>query len=207
MKRKFGYFFMAFMALAPVLYAQTAIYSGASTGYQASTLPLRNLQIEVRQVQREEAARAAITSGGMARDKTRANAATAHQQVLVLNGQRASIALRNTTSLRLVQTFVHNGALVVVPGTVLMEAGTGFEATPRWDGQDQVELELAAAQGRGTYHGQTASTTTLLVLPLGEWVTVAETAHETSGTRAGLSGTDNWNTQTGTEVQIRVNVR
>lgn len=168
---------------------------------------MRNLQIEVRQVLREEATRTTVPSAGTARNKTRANAATAQQQVLVLNGQRASIALRNSMPLRLVQTFVHNGALVVVPGTVLMEAGTGFEVTPRWDGQNQVELELAAAQGKGTYHGQTASTSTLLVLPLEEWVTVAESAHETAGTHAGLAGTANWDTQTGTEVQIRVSVR
>lgn len=152
-----------------------------------STLPLRNLQIEVRHVQRDDSARAA----GTAPDQTRASATTAHQQVLVLNGQRVRIALRNTVPLLLVQTFIHNGVMTVVSGTVLMEAGTGFEATPRWDCHNQVELELAASQGKGAYHGQTASTSTLLMLPLGEWITVAESAQDSAST----------------EVQVRVSVR
>jgi hypothetical protein len=213
---------MSFMAIAPVLYAQPAINSGAGSGAIASTLPLRNLQIEVRQVQRDDAARAAVeatgtaqmrpgqsgaTFGATAQDRTRAQASTSRQQVLVLNGQRATIALRNTVPLRLVQTFLHNGVMVVVPGALLLEAGTGFEATPRWDGQNQVELELAAAQGKGVYHGQTASTSTLLVVPLGEWVTVAQSEQQSTGAHAGLGSSADWTAQSGTEVQVRVSLR
>lgn len=206
MNRPLYLIFMGFMAVAPVLYAQQAINSGAQ-GTTISTLPLRNLQIEVRQVQRDDPARAAVEVAGSAQlrpeqysaslggltaqDHSRPQATTDRQQVLVLNGQRANIALRNTAPLRLVQTFVHNGIMVVVPGTVLMESGTGFEATPRWDGHNQVELELSAAQGKGAYHAQTASTSTLLMMPLGEWVTVAESAQDSAST----------------EVQVRISVR
>lgn len=165
-----------------------------------STLPLRNIQIEVRQVRRDDAV-------GPAGEATRAQATTARQQVLVLNGRRATIALRNTVPLRLVQTFVHNGVMVVVPGTVLMEAGTGFEATPRWDGQSRVELELAAGKGKGSYHAQSASTTTLVVMPLGEWVTVAQAEQDAAGSRFGRDARTHWSGQSSTEVQVRVSLR
>lgn len=191
--------FMAFWAPALVVHAQGAIYSGATAGAVAATLPLRNLQIEVRQVQRNDADPTAATSG--------MQATAARQQVLVLNGRRATIALRNTVPLRLVQTFVHNGVMVLVPGTVLMEAGTGFEATPRWDGQDSVELELAAAQGKGSYHAQSASTTTLVVVPLGEWVTVAQAEQDTADGRFGRDGGGHRSGQSSTEVQVRVSLR
>lgn len=200
MKSAIAFIFVAFMALAPVLYAQSAINSGVSKGASAATLPLRNLQIEVRQILRDDAAR---PMGEMSRSQ----ATAARQQVLVLNGRRATIALRNTVPLRLVQTFVENGVMVVVPGTVWMEAGTGFEATPRWDGQDAVELELAAAQGKGSYHAYTASSSTLVVVPLGEWVTVAQGEQDTAGRQADRRGGAYWTGQSTTEVQVRVSLR
>jgi hypothetical protein len=50
MSKSARFYFMAFMALAPVLHAQSAMNSGAILSLSASTLPLRNLLIEVRQV-------------------------------------------------------------------------------------------------------------------------------------------------------------
>lgn len=182
-------------------------------------LPLRNLQIEVRQRQREDTARAAVEAAGTlqirpgqstanlgitADGKTQAQTAMARQQVLVLNGRRATIALRNIMPLRLMQTYVQNGVMLMVPGTVLIETGTGFDATPRWDGQNLVELELTAAQGKGIYRAQTSSTATLLMVPLGEWITVAQSEQETASTRSGLDGNAAWTVQSGTEVQVRV---
>lgn len=222
MKHCLRFIFMGFLALANVLYAQPAINSGATTGSLTSTLTLRNLLIEARQLQRDAATGAGIDAAGTvlmrpgqtaatlditAQAKSLTQSAAAHQQVLVLNGRRATIALRNSVPLRLVQTYVQNGVLVLVAGTVLMEAGTGFDATPRWDGRNSVELELAATQGLGAYHAQTASTATLLVMPLGEWVTVAQSEQDSGGTRSDPGGNARWTAQTGTEVQVRVTVR
>ena len=109
MNRPRCFLFWVFLALAPVLHAQTAINSGAATSSPSAMLPLRNLQIEVRQRQREDTARAAV--------------------------------------------------------------------------------EAAA---------------TLLMVPLGEWITVAQSEQETASTRSGLDGNAAWTVQSGTEVQVRV---
>lgn len=222
MKLKPALIFMLFMPLALAAHAQTAINSRVNSGAVNATLPLRNLLIEVRQISQDEATDSTLRGNGQIRlspgqssaqleaaagDTTRARAADAQQQVLVLNGRRASIALRNSMPFRLVQTFVNNGVITVVPGTVLIEAGTGFDATARWDGNDQVELDLAASQGRGRYHTQTASTSTLLVLPLNEWVTVAQSDMDSSGNQTSIGGQTQWSRRNATEVQVRVNVR
>ena len=62
----------------------------------------------------------------------------------------------------------------------LLDAATGFVATPRWDGSGVVELALSATQaGAPAASGQvlpatgTRSASTVLVA-LGEWVTVAQ---------------------------------
>lgn len=176
------------------------------------TLPLRNVHIEVRQVlQREPAPAGGVVQGrvqaepGAARvELTWAQGATAarqsqqaDQRLLVLNGRRARIALRNSVPFRLVQTWVRNGVMTVVPGTVLLEAGTGFDATPQWDGGAQVTLALSAAQGQTGDHASGASTATLVVLPLGEWVTVAQSTELTQGDPTRPASVQ-------TEVQVRV---
>ena len=213
---------MTFVALAHTGYAQTAIDLGVNLMSQSSNLPLRNLQIEVRQVSRDDAFDSSLSSNGQvqlrpgqssaqleiaAQDRTRSRDANSQQQVLVLNGRRASIALRNSTPFRLVQTFVMNGVMTVVAGTVLIEAGTGFDATARWDGNDLVELELAASQGRGRHHTQTASTSTLVVMPLNDWVTVAQSDDDSSGSQASTGSQNEWRRRNATDVQVRVNVR
>lgn len=214
--------FMLFMPLALAVPAQTAMDSRANSGGLNSTLPLRNLLIEVRQIRLDEATDSDLSVNGRVHlspgqssaqgevtlgNNARSREASAQQQVLVLNGRRASIALRNSTPFRLVQTFVNNGVMTVVPGTVLIEAGTGFDATARWDGQELVELELAASQGQGHYHTQTASTSTLVVVPLGEWVTVAQSDGGTSGRGTSTGEQSQWRRNSATEVQVRVSVR
>lgn len=214
--------FMLFMPLALTAYTQVAIDSRANHGTQNSTLPLRNLQIEVRQISVDEVAGDTRSASAQvqlrpgqssaqweasAQDGARSREASAQQQVLVLNGRRVSIALRNSTPFRLVQTFVVNGVMSVVPGTVLIEAGTGFDATARWEGDDQVALALAASQSQGRYQTQTASTSTLVVVPLNEWVTVAQSDLDSSGSGSSTGGQTQWRHRKATEVQVRVNVR
>lgn len=229
LRRLFCNFFMAWAALAPVVHAQTAINSGATATPTGATLPLRNLQIEVRQMQHDERQREGLEvrgslrvdpngqwsmPGGVAQAQSAQTrqSATAVQQVLVLNGRSAYIALRTSTPLRLMQTLVRNGVLVVTQGTVLLDAITGFTATPRWDGSDRVELELAAQQspnGSANRPGMNTSsqTTSVLALPLGEWITVAQSEQETSDDRTALGGAARQSATLGTELQVRLMVR
>lgn len=211
------------MLPCPVAIAQTAPDLIA----KPNPLPLRNLQIEVRQVQHEDSQRAGLESHGgvrvnpdgsmavagqvLAQDTQARQSGTAVQQVLVLNGRSAHIALRTDTPLRLMQTFVRNGVLVLTQGTVLLQRGTGFRATPRWDGSDRVELEIAAQQALNTSvagAGQASSSTaSVLVLPLGEWMTVAQSEQQTSDSRSGLGGAVTQAKQTSTDVQVRLTAR
>lgn len=215
--------YVCFMLLWPVAIAQTAPDLIA----KSSPLPLRNLQIEVRQVQHEDSQRAGLESHGgvrvnpdgsvavagqvRAQDIQARQSGTAVQQVLVLNGRSAHVALRTDSPLRLMQTFVRNGVLVFTQGTVLLQRGTGFRATPRWDGSDRVELEIAAQQALNTSvagAGQASSNTaSVLVLPLGEWMTVAQSEQQTNDSRSGLGGTVTQASQTSTDVQVRLTVR
>jgi hypothetical protein len=139
---------------------------------------------------------------GNARQRTQS--INSQQQVLVLNGREASIALRNSIPWRLVQTVFHNGRMILVTGVVMLEAGTAFNAVPRWDGQSSVELAVSAAQGQGRYQAQTASTSTLIVVNLGDWVTVAQSEQQSIGTSLGASGSFDTRQSAGMKVQVRV---
>lgn len=205
----------SFMFLAPVGIAQSAMQSIANP----NPLPLRNLQIEVRQVhssQREQGgaeadARLQFGSGGSASaqgqlrlgQQQAQQSGTASQQVLVLNGRSAAISLRSSTPFRLMQTQFRNGRPVLVQGFVLLEASTGFMATPRWDGTDQVELEIAASQA-GAASSHSAST---LVLPLGEWISIAQSETTSRSARSGLLGQASASDQQSSELQVRLTVR
>ncbi len=219
MKPAAGLIFITFMALAGVLHAQTAINSEAAPNFSGGTLPLRNLLIEVRQISQNDATGSALSVQGTAQlrpgatgiqgeiqgnTRPRSLSANSQQQVLVINGRSAAIALRNSMSFRLVQTVILHGVMTVVPGVVILEAGTGFNALPRWDGRGPVELAISAVQGQGLYQAQTASTSTWVMVDLGDWVTVAQSEqHSTGATTGGFGSVDNRQT-TGTQVQVRV---
>jgi len=142
-------------------------------------LPLRNLLIEVRQVQSEDGQQAVVdlqvgrVTGGLAQGRS---SGTAVQQILILNGRPTRIAVQAQTPLRLLQSFVRNGQIVTTQGTVLIEAGTGFSALPRWDGGDVVEVELNTQQALRPLFPQAggvnalpvqSSTGSSMLLPLG----------------------------------------
>jgi len=216
-------FYMCFMLLCPVAIAQAAPDLIA----KPNPLPLRNLQIEVRQVQHDDSQSAGLESHGGVRvnpdgsvaltgqvraQETQARqSGTAVQQVLVFNGRSAHIALRTDTPVRLMQTLVRNGVLVFTQGTVLLQRGTGFSATPRWDGSDRVELEIAAQQALNASNTgasqPSSSAASVLVLPLGEWTTVAQSEQQISDARSGQGGAIVQSSQTSTDVQVRLTVR
>lgn len=158
-------------------------------------MPLRNILIEVRQVlaNRQELP-------GQHNQQT----VTAQQQVLVINGRSASVALRISTPLRLMQTRFRGARPYLVPGVVLLDASTGFVATPRWDGSDMAELELGATQATlGARSVVGSSSSSSVYVSLGEWVTVADSEVDSQGSSDG--GTDT--RQQRSELQVRLSVR
>jgi hypothetical protein len=206
-----------FSALALAAQAQPAINPGAS-----GELPLRNLLIEVRQLEQDRRTQerqdatatvrvqpgnssAALALGLQATQAERSG--SAQQQALVLNGRRTAIVLRNTVGLRVLQSFQHQGRWVTTPGTLWLQAGTGFDATPRWDGGDTVELELATLQGRNALAGESASTRTSVMLPLGVWMAVAESDETQDSQQGGLGNSGRSASQSRLQVQVRVSLR
>jgi hypothetical protein len=222
-------FWASILSFALVAQAQTVINSGGfgdgGAGRPAATLPLRNLQIEVRQVEQDNASRerldASVTTrlqsgqssaaiGVNAQSRQSVRSGTAQQQVLVLNGRRAAIMLGQAVPLRLLRTIWQNGIWRTVPGTLWLQAGTGFDALARWDGSSMVELELSASQSRGAAAGASvdnSSTSSTLMLPLGEWMTIAQSDQDQDSQQSGLGGQGRSSSQTRLEVQVRVNVR
>ncbi|CAM8671617.1 hypothetical protein MCEMSEM22_03508 [Comamonadaceae bacterium] len=204
-----------FWHLAPAVYAQAAINSGAN----ATPLPLRNLLIEVRQVQSEDGQQAGVDvqggriTGGLSQGRS---SGTAVQQILILNGRPARIAVQTQTPLRLLQSFVRNGQIIITQGAVLIEAGTGFSALPLWDGGDTVEVELNTQQALRPLFPQAAavnappaqsSTGSSMLLPLGEWMTVAETEQNLQNNQQSLRGAQMQSGVARTEVQLKVSLR
>jgi hypothetical protein len=215
MNRRDWLAFALFWHLAPAVYAQAAINSGAN----ATPLPLRNLLIEVRQVQTEDGQQASVdlqggrVTGGLSQGRS---SGTAVQQILILNGRPARIAVQTQTPLRLLQSFVRNGQIVTTQGTVLIEAGTGFSALPRWEGGDVVELELNTQQAMrpifppaGMVNAPPAqsSTGSSMLLPLGEWMSVAETEQNLQNNQQSLRGAQTQSGIARTEVQLKVSLR
>lgn len=212
MNRRHALFYASFWPLAGIGIAQAAPDLGAPP----TDLPLRNLLVEVRQVQSEESRGAGMgldAAGQLTGQAGQAQgSANAMQQILVLNGRTARIALQTTTPLRLRQTVVRGGQVLVIQGTVLLEAGTGFSATPRWDGGEAVELELAAQQAVQSANAPlgaqaNASTSSVVRLPLNVWSTVGESDQSSQNDQSGLSGVQNTSDRRRTEVQVRISVR
>jgi hypothetical protein len=194
---------------------------------QSSALPLRNLQIEVRQVQssqRENASAgvqggAQLTGNGQIglngqvqiQQRSQTQSGSSNQFALVLNGRSTRITLGSTVPLRVYQTYVRNGQRILAEGNVLLEANTGFSATPRWTGADTVELEVAAQQTLANAPqgglNPNANIGSVLVLPLNEWSTIARSEQSDNTQDRSLLGTGSSARQTAVEVQVRVTVR
>ncbi len=203
------------LALPALLTAQTP----------PAPLPLRNLLIEVRQDDglsesrerigadvnvRAQPGRSDVDIAIDARSRQSERSGRVQQQVLVLNGRPTAISLVSSVPLRLRQFIVQNGIRRSVPGTVWVQAGTGFTATPVWEGGGSVYLELVATQGRQAL-GPQASTSTTLMLPLDEWTTIADSEdvqdQQQNATSLGGGGRDTRSSSQSLRVQVRVSVR
>jgi hypothetical protein len=215
------------LAVAPAIHGQTTINLGSpppgtESGNAAPNLPLRNLQIEVRQIQDEDASRERVEAtaavrlqpgqssaavGINAQSNERRRSGSSQQLVLVLNGRHAAIILGNSVPLRVFQSRLRNGVLRAVPGIVWLEAGTGFDAVARWEGGGMVDLELTAMQSRAGPPSQSSATSTSLTLPLDEWFTIAESDQDLSNGQSGTGGYSRASGQSQLKVQVRVSVR
>jgi hypothetical protein len=204
-----------------------------ATAVTASALPLRNVQIEVRQVQQDNSERSGIQTnprvdidrngqismGGQLQIQQRQSSQTnnVRQYALVLNGNSTRISLGTSTPLRLVQTSLRNGVVVTTPGAVLISSNTGFVATPRWSGSDRVELDISAQQTHtpsslststgDSFTRQISSTSNTLVLPLDVWTTIAQSEQDTSGSLSNLGGNSNQSGRAGYDVQVRLTIK
>lgn len=219
----FALLLVPIMLLTQAVQAQPAINSIANP----EAVPMRNLQIEVRQVRNSSLSQSALgAQGGItlqpgrsganvditAQDSQRNDSRDLVQRVLVLNGRNVNINLGNSRPLRLMQVFVQNGVRRQVGGTVMIDANSGFSARPIWRGGDSAELELAAVQASRSGNAALAplsssSASTSLALPLGEWVTVAESDDASAGSSSGLTGSGQSAGREGLRVEVRLSVR
>lgn len=134
-------------------------------GQPANRLPLRNLLVEVRQV---DEGSSSVQGGGVERGavvissdgrvsggadagwqaSTRQRNDSIAQQLRVLNGGRASMRLGQSVPLQWWQAYVTPQGVQVVPTTVFSEAGKGFTVRPSWPGGNapvtvEVQTELS----------------------------------------------------------------
>lgn len=158
--------------------------------------PLVNLRVELRQAeaqrQSERGAGVAVSERGVAIGagvQERGGERGVRQQLLVLNGGRATLRLGQARPLQWLQAVrvappsPGSSGIAWVPGTVWVDAGQGLTVRPLWPGgAAPVTVEVAAesaglgAPGFGREPPRGAQLLTTLQLPLGDWVTVAESA-------------------------------
>lgn len=206
---------MPLLAAAPCLMAQTT----ANPGPGSEALPMRNLQIEVRQAGSSLRSQSALgAQGGVVlqpgrsganinitgQDSQRGDTRDLVQRLMVLNGRNANINLGNSQPLRLVQARQ--------AGTVFIEAYSGFSARPLWYGGDSVELELSAGQASRPGTSPLAplsssSVSTSLSVRLGEWVTVAESDDAGTASSSGITDSRQSTRRDGMRVEVRLSVR
>ena len=204
----FGIFRRA--ALLALLFAQ----AGAALAQTGGSLPLKNLLIEVRQTQQQDTQTQGVNvlSGTPLLSNSRSVDARSSQQSLVLNGRPVRLMSGTTTAWALYQSYLRNGAIVVLPNMVWVPSGTGFMATPRWSGDGFVELELQAQSdlaNRGFIPGQATqqqSSASQVLVPLNEWTTIARTDTGQDSQQTGIGQVRTTQTQGTTALQVRISV-
>jgi len=173
--------------LCAVLWGTGLAWAADPKPATTSALPKRDLTVELRQVEDTD------TSGYTASTQP-SRPALVPQQVLVRNGQKASLRISQSLPLQWVQSVQSNNASLSVSGAsanssgggvtnalIWMDAGQSITVTPRWPGGKQpvtveVEVQTSSVEERngsdlpGQSRSQLATTVTA---PLGYWVVIA----------------------------------
>jgi hypothetical protein len=217
---------------------------------QPADAPARNLLIELRQVDAQQAQAGGLgvdggavvvhsdgrVSGGLsggAQVRSSRGSAVMSQQLRVMNGMPASIRLGQSLPLQLWQAWLTPQGVQAVPTTVFVEAGQGFAVRPSWPGGaapvtlevvsessqfaqpgrvsrwDRAVAETRAARGEALPPGaagavDTARVLTTLAVPLGQWVTLAETGGSSLREDRGLLSTSQVDRSGAMRLEVRV---
>lgn len=216
----FGLPFKPFGAVAGINTAQSAPeIIVAQLQATPANLPLRNLQIEIRQQGSQAVQSKSIDAqgrvilqlgnsrgaGSVKIDQTNANRGrNLQQQALVLNGRSVSFSLGQTVPLRIVQVFATSSGISIIPSTVLIDRASGFAARPIWSGGEMAEVEISTALAQGA---QQTNTSTTLQIPINQWVTIAQTEDTQSINSSGIISRSSEQGQSSLRVEMRVTVK
>ncbi|MBS7807019.1 hypothetical protein [Variovorax sp. PCZ-1] len=220
----FGMFFMPFMAIAGIEPAQSApkiIVSQVQLQAQSNpaVLPLRNLQIEIRQIGNEATQRSSVDAQGRVIlqpgnsrgavsagiDQSRSTQGRSlQQQALVLNGRSVSFSLGQTVPLRVVQVLIYKDTVNLVPSSVLIDRNSGFSARPLWYGDDVAEVEISTALAQGVRESKVSTT---LPVQLGEWITIAQTEDAQNSSTSSILSRSSESSQSSLRVEMRLTVK
>lgn len=193
----------------------------------SSTLPLRNLLVEVRMGDAASlgSSSAGVESGAVvigsdgrisgragvgAEARSRDAGLRSTQQLTVLNGGRGALRIGSAQPVQWLQIgWTLQGPAVLGLGSSWVDTGRGVVVQPRWPGGDApVTVELQAESSAATAGGSvdSASTLTTLALPLGAWVTVAESGQAESRRERGVLSTRELAAERRFVVQMRVSI-
>lgn len=193
---------------------------------QDSALPRRNLRVEVRQTGSTAAAdshygaNARIVlqpgnSGGSidlhGTDSSGRRSRQFAQQALVLNGHQLRFTIGNTQALRVIQTvYTRHSGIATAPGTVFIQRNSGFYARPTWHGGQSAEVEITAMLDNSDPYRvhrleqETATATTAVSLPLGQWVTIAESLDRQNDRQRGTLHRSRHSRTDSMQIQMRI---
>ncbi|CAN5320157.1 hypothetical protein BH11PSE10_BH11PSE10_13700 [soil metagenome] len=151
------------------------------------------------------------------RSATQAEPSPSVQRVLVLSGQQASIKLTEQTTTQTVDfaldiglpqqggaSAAGAGRVIAAPRTTTVDVSRGFIVRPYWSGGRQpvrVELQAFGARAQGE---QNISST--VVLPLGDWLTVARSGATVLAPAPGSLSSADAPGQPSRELQLRVSL-
>jgi len=172
----------------------------AAAAAQTAKGPQRNLLVELRWAELQEASgRSAAAGGGVVvgtggavdahgsavvRSGRRDEQTRALQRLTVLNGASAGVRLGEAVPLQWLDVALTPAGPVGVLRQGWVETGSSFQVRPQWaGGSAPVQVDIAHQAGGMP---QREGVFTTLQLPLGEWVTVAQSGesrqHEARGT-------------------------
>lgn len=217
-----GLYLKPFGAIAGTESAQIApksIVSQAQAQANPAVMPLKNLQIEIRQIASDATQRSSVDAQGrvilqpgsssgagtVGIEQSRSTQSRSlQQQALVLNGRSVSFTLGQTVPLRVVQVLIYKDVLNLVPTTVLIDRNSGFTARPLWYGDEAAEVEISTTLTQGARQSKLSTT---LPVQINEWITIAQSEDAQSSGSNGILSRSSEQGQSSLRVEMRVTVR